>query len=157
MRLKPKWLRDLCSLVFTLYYLVCAERADEVVRKVRGKLSLEHMRVSWNKGTTPYLAFVGRIMRPAHLRIQYRPRQVRIPRPKGSQYTEPIHAWLYFDGPLYELKNHDKVIMDIPGGGFVAWIQDVTTTSLWHGPRKPASRLWRWITRRLPSTLIRLL
>lgn len=120
MRLKPKWFRDTCSMVFTLYYLVCAERADEVVRKVRGKLSLEHMRVSWNKGTTPYLAFIGRMRRPKHLRIQYRPRSIRIPRPKGSPYTEPIRAWLYFDGPLLELKNQDKIIMDIPGGGFVA-------------------------------------
>ena len=120
MRLRPTWFRNLCSMLFTAYYLVCADRADEVVRKVRGKLSLEHMRVSWNKGTTPMLAFISNTLRPAHLKIRYNPRQICIPRPKGSPYTEPVDAWLYFDGPLYELKDQDKVILDVPGGGFVA-------------------------------------
>ena len=120
MRIRPNWLKDFCSMVFTLYYLVNAEHADEMVRKVRGKLSLEHLRVSWNKGETPYLAFVGRLIRPPRLRMRYKPRQIRIPRPKQSPYTEPVHAWLYFDGPLEEMRNQDKVILDIPGGGFVA-------------------------------------
>lgn len=120
MRIRGKWTRHVASMVFTLYYLVCAEQADEMVRKVRGKLSLEHLRVSWNKGTTPTLAFVGRLMRPRHLRIRYKPRQIRIPRPSSSPHKEPIHAWLYFDGPLQDLKDQDKVILDIPGGGFVA-------------------------------------
>jgi len=31
MRIKTGWLRDLCSVVFSLYYLVAAERADEKV------------------------------------------------------------------------------------------------------------------------------
>lgn len=120
MRIRPKWLKDIASMLFTAYYLVCAEAADEVVRKVRGKLSLEHLRVSWNKGTTPYLAFFGRVLRPARLRMRYRPRRIRIPRPVDSPYKKPVHAWLYYDGPLEDLKNQDKVILDVPGGGFVA-------------------------------------
>ena len=35
-------------------------------------------------------------------------------------YKEPIEAWLYFDGPLSALKNHTKLVLDMPGGGFVA-------------------------------------
>lgn len=31
MRIKTRWLRDLCSVVFSLYYLLAAERADEKV------------------------------------------------------------------------------------------------------------------------------
>lgn len=31
MRIKTGWLRDLCSVAFSLYYLVAAERADEKV------------------------------------------------------------------------------------------------------------------------------
>jgi acetyl esterase/lipase len=120
MRLKPKWFKDIASMVFSAYYLFAAEAADDKVRRVRGVIGVEHLRVSWNKGTTPYLAFFGRLMRPRHLRIKYQPRQVRIPRPKGSPYSEPVHAWLYFDGPLSEMKNQDKIILDIPGGGFVS-------------------------------------
>ncbi|KAF2766556.1 alpha/beta-hydrolase [Teratosphaeria nubilosa] len=119
MHMRPKWLKDLASVVFTLYYLVCAEQADEMVRKVRGGLTLEHLRVSWDKPKTPYISAVTRLMRPRALH-RVKPRQLRIPRPHNSSYKEPISAWLYFDGQMRDLKNHDKVVLDIPGGGFVA-------------------------------------
>ncbi|KAF2724163.1 alpha/beta-hydrolase, partial [Polychaeton citri CBS 116435] len=118
MNLRPKWLRDFASMAFSVYYLVCAEQADVKVRKVRGSLTLQHLRVSWNKPTTPYLSAVTRLLRPRLMR--YPPRRLRIARPQASSYSEPIDAWLYFDGPIGALKNHDKIILDIPGGGFVA-------------------------------------
>lgn len=118
MKIRTKWLRDLASMVFTLYYLVAAEQADEKVRKVRGLLTVDHLRVSWQKSTTPYLSFFTRVLRPKMTR--YPPRAIRIPRPASSSYKEPVNAWLYFDGPLSALENHTKVVLDIPGGGFVA-------------------------------------
>lgn len=118
MRIRRKWLRDLASIVFTLYYLVAAEQADEKVRKVRGALTVEHLRVSWNKSTTPYISFINNLLRPRFMR--YPPRKIRLPRPVNSDYTDSIGAWLYFEGPLSELKNHDRVVIDIPGGGFIA-------------------------------------
>jgi acetyl esterase/lipase len=118
MRIRKKWLRDLCSIVFSVYYLIAAEQADEKVRKVRGALTLDHLRVSWNKGTTPYLAFASALLRSRLMK--YPPRAIRIPRPPGSDYKEPVNGWLYFDGPLSALKNHTKLVIDIPGGGFVA-------------------------------------
>jgi acetyl esterase/lipase len=118
MRIRKKWLRDLCSITFSIYYLIAAEQADEKVRKVRGALTLDHLRVSWNKGTTPYLAFASALLRPRLMK--YPPRAIRIPRPPGSYFKEPVKGWLYFDGPLSALKNHTKIVMDIPGGGFVA-------------------------------------
>lgn len=118
MKIRSKWLRDLASIVFSLYYLVAAERADEKVRKVRGMITVEHLRVAWNKGTTPYLGFLQRLMRPRFTR--WPPRQVRIPRPANSDYNEAVSAWLYYDGPLADLAHHSRVVLDIPGGGFVA-------------------------------------
>ncbi|KAI9706396.1 MAG: hypothetical protein M1836_003401 [Candelina mexicana] len=118
MRIRRKWLRDLASMVFSIYYLVAAEQADEKVRKVRGMLTVDHLRVSWNKSTTPYLSLVTKLLRPRLAR--YPPRAIRIPRPSESSYTEPVTGWLYFDGPLSALRNHTKVVIDIPGGGFVA-------------------------------------
>jgi acetyl esterase/lipase len=120
MRIRPIFLNRICSLIFSLYYLVCADQADEVVRKVRGKLSLEHMRVSWNKGRTAPLRWLTPMMTPKHLSMKYSPRHISIPRPKNCPIREPIDAWLYFDGPIKDIKNQDKIIMDIPGGGFVA-------------------------------------
>ncbi|MCJ1368044.1 hypothetical protein MMC16_007183 [Acarospora aff. strigata] len=118
MKIRRKWLRDLASLVFSLYYLIAAEQADEKVRKVRGTLTVDHLRISWNKATTPYLSFFTRLLRPRL--ASYPPRAIRIPRPPESSYKEPVSGWLYFDGPLSALRTQTKVILDIPGGGFVA-------------------------------------
>ncbi|KAI9791846.1 MAG: hypothetical protein M1816_003391 [Peltula sp. TS41687] len=118
MRIRRKWLRDIASIIFSIYYLIAAEQADEKVRKVRGTLTVDHLRVSWNKATTPYLDLLNRLMRPKLTR--YPPRAIRIPRPPESSYGEPVSAWLYFDGPLSALMDHRNVILDIPGGGFVA-------------------------------------
>lgn len=119
MHLRPKWLRHSAEIMFTLYYLVCAEQADEMVRRVRGDLSVEHLRVSWNKPNTPILRFFTSLMRPKFMK-QGRPRPIKIARPQNSDYREPVSAWLYYDGPMEKLKNQHQVVLDIPGGGFVA-------------------------------------
>jgi len=118
MRIKRKGPRDFLSIVFSIYYMICAEQADEKVRKIRATLTVDHLRVAWNKGTTPYLGALTTVMRPRLM--AYPPRKIRIPRPHESSYNEPVHGWLYFDGSLNALKKHDKVVLDIPGGGFVA-------------------------------------
>lgn len=118
MKIRSRWLRDLASIVFSAFYLVAAEKADEKVRKVRGTLTVDHLRVAWNKGTSPYLSFFQGLLRPRFMR--WPPRQLRVPRPANSDYKEPVLAWLYFDGPLADLARHDRIILDIPGGGFVA-------------------------------------
>ncbi|KAJ6199555.1 hormone-sensitive lipase, partial [Bipolaris maydis] len=118
MRIKRKGLRDFLSIVFSIYYMICAEQADEKVRKIRATLTVDHLRVAWNKGTTPYLGALTSLMRPRLM--VYPPRKIRIPRPRASSYKEPVAAWLYFNGPRSALKKHDKIVLDIPGGGFVA-------------------------------------
>ncbi|KAL2002875.1 hypothetical protein VTN02DRAFT_5661 [Thermoascus thermophilus] len=118
MKVKPKWLRDLASLVFSTYYLIAAEQADEKARRFRATLTVDHVRVSWEKSTTPYLAALSRLVRPRFTR--YHPRAIRIPRPPQSSHREPVDAWLYFDGPLSALKEQTCIVLDIPGGGFVA-------------------------------------
>lgn len=118
MHIRRAWLRDLASVACSCYYLACAEQADEKVRKVRQVLTVEHLRIAWNKSTTPYLSALNRLARPRFTR--YGPRAIRIPRPAGSAYAAPVHAWLYFDGPVAALKALDRVVLNIPGGGFVA-------------------------------------
>lgn len=118
MKIRTRWLRDLASMVFSVYYLIAAEKADEKVRKVRGMITVDHMRVAWNKPTTPYLRFMQSILRPRFTR--WPPRQVRIARPPQSDYKDPVSAWLYYDGPLADLDHHNGLVLDAPGGGFVA-------------------------------------
>ncbi|KAI6263152.1 hypothetical protein MCOR27_010634 [Pyricularia oryzae] len=118
MKIRNKWLRNICSIVFTVFYLFQAEAADERVRKVRSNLNIDYLRVSWNKGVTPYLSFLTRLVRPRYTR--WPPRQIRIPRPSTSDFQEPVSGWLYFDGPLADLVHHNRIVLDVPGGGFVA-------------------------------------
>lgn len=118
MRIRSRRLRDLASVLFSAFYLFAADKADEKVRKVRANITVEHLRVSWNKGTTPYLSFFQGLTRPRFTR--WPPREVRIRRPAESDYDDPVSAWLYYDGPIADMLQHDKVILDIPGGGFVA-------------------------------------
>ncbi|KAI0974999.1 alpha/beta-hydrolase [Xylaria arbuscula] len=118
MKIKRKWLRDIASMAFTVFYMVAAERADEKVRKVRGMLTVDHLRVSWDKGKSPYLGALQNLMRPRFTR--WPPRAIRIPRPNTSDYKEPVSGWIYYDGPISDLEHINKVILDVPGGGFVA-------------------------------------
>ncbi|RPB04132.1 alpha/beta-hydrolase [Choiromyces venosus 120613-1] len=118
MRIKTGWLRDLCSVVFSLYYLVAAEKADEKVRRVRATITVDHLRVSWNKSQTPYLKALTTLLDPAPNR--FGPRHIRISRPKESVYITSVDAWLYFEGTREELKHCTKMILNFPGGGFVA-------------------------------------
>ncbi|EJT71873.1 hormone-sensitive lipase [Gaeumannomyces tritici R3-111a-1] len=118
MKIRNKWLRDFCSIIFTGFYLFQTEKADEKVRKVRANLTVEHLRVSWNKGVSPYIAFLQSLISPRFSR--WPPRQIRIPRPATSDFKEPVNGWLYYDGPLSDLEHHNKMVLDFPGGGFVA-------------------------------------
>lgn len=118
MRIRNKRIRDLASILCTIYYLIAAEQADEKVRKIRAVLTVDHLRVAWNKPNTPYLSHFTSLMRPRF--TKYRPRRIRISRPKHSNYKEPVTAWMYFDGTLADLEQQENIVLDIPGGGFVA-------------------------------------
>ena len=117
MPIRRKWLRDICGPLFTVYYLFAAEQADEKVRKVRATVTLDHLRVSWNKSTAPYLKEIASILAP---RMGVTPRHIKIARPQESSYDEPINAVLYYTGTRAQLFECRKVVLDFSGGGFVA-------------------------------------
>ena len=120
MWIRPRWLRDIACIAGTLYYLICAEQADEYVRKIRaGGCDIDHMRVAWNKGRTPYIKMASWLSRPSWC-MKTLPIRSQIQRPEGSAYKEPIDFWLYYDKPQEMLSKETKIILDIPGGGFVA-------------------------------------
>ena len=47
-------------------------------------------------------------------------RELQIERPTDSNYNKPISAWLIYTGSLEELARSSDLILDFPGGGFVA-------------------------------------
>jgi hypothetical protein len=56
MNLRPAWLKDLCSILFTGYYLVWATEADEKLRRFRALPTVEMLRVTWEKTNNPYVS-----------------------------------------------------------------------------------------------------
>ncbi|PVG00364.1 alpha/beta-hydrolase [Serendipita vermifera] len=135
MNIKPKWLRDICSILFSVYYLIYAHEADEKLRKYRATCTVETLRITWEKLNNPYLRLFSYLERPS-LPVA---RQILLPRPANSKHRKPITGWLFWARPEPELETATDLILDIPGGGFVSL-----------GPRHHEERLRRWalVTRR---------
>ncbi|EGG06792.1 hormone-sensitive lipase [Melampsora larici-populina 98AG31] len=127
-----KWMRDVLSLLFSGYYLVYANEADEKLRQYRAVPTVEILRVTWEKTSNPFVQFFTRKNRP---NISIR-RKFILPRPSGSKYTKPITCWLYFARPELDLVRCRNLIMDVPGGGFIAM-----------SPMHHEDRLIRWTMR----------
>jgi len=47
-------------------------------------------------------------------------RKILLPRPEGSFYDRPVTAYLFFAPPETQLGEATELILDFPGGGFVA-------------------------------------
>ncbi|KAG9004786.1 hypothetical protein FRB90_010716, partial [Tulasnella sp. 427] len=107
MTIKQKWLRDIASIVFSLYYLLYADAADELVSHAPEASSALHARDASH--------YLGKDEQP--IRVQ---RKILIPRPKGSKYKENMIGWLYFYGTQEQLAKTTELIFDCPGGGFIA-------------------------------------
>ena len=60
-------------------------------------------------------------------------RKIMINRPASSKHTRPITTWLFFAGSDAELAKATDLILDFPGGGFVAM-----------GPSHHEERLRSW-------------
>lgn len=51
-------------------------------------------------------------------------RKILLPRPSTSTYDRPITVHIYFAPPAPHLHNTTDLILDFPGGGFVAMSPD---------------------------------
>jgi len=111
-----KWLRDLLSILFSGYYLIYATEADEKLRRYRAVPTVEVLRITWEKTSNPIIQLFTRRHRPS-IPIK---RKFIFPRPYGSKYTKPITCWLYSARSDFELVRTKNLILDVPGGGFIA-------------------------------------
>lgn len=122
MNIKPKWLRDILSLVFSFMYLFDSEAADEKVRKYRACTTIDTLRVSWEKTLNPYIRLVTYFDR-GYLAVR---NDIFIPRPRIESPTsfpnvpkDKIGARLYCSIPIIQCRTVDKLVFFVPGGGFV--------------------------------------
>ncbi|OCF35405.1 hormone-sensitive lipase [Kwoniella heveanensis BCC8398] len=134
MNIRPKWLKDIASMLFTGYYLLWATEGDEVLRKFRAVCSVEMLRVTWEKTKNPYVRLITTFHRPRLSTV----RNVTIPRPPTSSRASlpPVSAMLFFHGSEAELAKATELVVDYPGGGFIAM-----------GPECHEERLRSWAKR----------
>jgi acetyl esterase/lipase len=135
MAIRPKWLKDICSLVFGVYYLMWATEGDEVLRRYRALCSVEMLRTTWEKTfINPYLRGVMKLRMPKVPIVRY----VYINRPPTSSRANnpPVKAMLLFNGTEKQLARATELVMDFPGGGFIAM-----------GPECHEERLRTWAIR----------
>ena len=117
MNLKPKWLRDIASVVFSLIYLFNSEAAENKVRKFRECSTIDIMRVSWEKQLNPYIRFVSYFHRGFIPVLK----DVSIPRPQKPSPTSfpnkslpSIKARLYCSKPWDQVKSIRKLVFQVP-------------------------------------------
>ncbi|KAI9511164.1 Alpha/Beta hydrolase protein [Russula earlei] len=132
MKIRQKWLRDICSIIFSVYYIIYANEADEKLRKFRAAPTVEMLRVTWEKTSNPILQFISH-KKPVALR-----RKILLPRPDSSPYRRPITIYLFYSpphprNPLSLFPLECNLIFDVPGGGFISM-----------GPEHHEERLRSW-------------
>ncbi|ESK96573.1 hormone-sensitive lipase [Moniliophthora roreri MCA 2997] len=113
--IRPKWLRDICSLLFSVYYIIYANEGDEKLRRFRAVPTVEMLRATWEKTSNPYIRAFTRLRMPS-LPIA---RKIILPRPKSSHYQRPITAYLFYALPVHQLSEATELVLDFPGGGFI--------------------------------------
>jgi len=113
--LKVRWppLRHALMVALSVYYLIFFRRAENKVDAFRRSMTHESVRSCWEKGTTPVLAFIDRLARK---RCQMDLVPLKIRSPDGHD----IECKIFFDGSAEELANQSKLVLDLPGGGFIA-------------------------------------
>ncbi|KAG2207143.1 hypothetical protein INT47_012196 [Mucor saturninus] len=117
MPFKPVWLRHILSILFSAYYLVFADAAEEKVRRFRSTISIEQMRNSWEKvAQNPILEVASKILRP---RLTIRD-ILSVDRPLYHQDLPPIEVYRYYTGKKETFADHDTILLQFPGGGFVS-------------------------------------
>ncbi|KAI0028612.1 Alpha/Beta hydrolase protein [Vararia minispora EC-137] len=133
MNIRPKWFRELCSILFSAYYIIYANEADEKLRRFRAVPTVEMLRATWNKTSNPIIRLAAI---PERVAIY---RKLLLARPSNSPYTRPITVYLFFSpgdssvDPTTAFGDQQDLILDFPGGGFVAM-----------SPEHHEERLRRW-------------
>ncbi|KAJ1722282.1 hypothetical protein LPJ53_003295 [Coemansia erecta] len=132
MTVRPRPLRHVLSILFSIYYLVFTNRGVEKVRKVRALITVDHLRVSWNKGVDNPLLRLVRRLHSSKLTVS---RIVSVPDKAEQQLgesdsssgrlsdvaeLEPAKCHIMYAGDPATFASCRYIVLNYPGGGFVS-------------------------------------
>ncbi|KAJ2389193.1 hypothetical protein GGI05_003572, partial [Coemansia sp. RSA 2603] len=132
MSVKPRPLRHVLSILFSIYYLIFTNRGVEKVRKVRALITVDHLRVSWNKGVDNPLLSLVRRLHSSKLSVN---RVVSVPakteqqpgednsssgRLSDTAELEPAKCHIMYAGDPTTFASCRYIVLNYPGGGFVS-------------------------------------
>jgi len=106
-------LRHGLMLLLAGYYTFNFRRAENKVEAFRRSMTHESIRACWEKGGTPVLAAVDRLTRK---RCEVELELIPIRSPDGHD----IETRLFYNKPLSSLASERALLLDFPGGGFIA-------------------------------------
>ncbi|KAF9398993.1 hypothetical protein BGX21_006950 [Mortierella sp. AD011] len=116
--IRPKVLRDTMSAIFSVYYLFFPKRAVEKNNIMLQTITATHMRRSWEKMMHPLIRLMTWINAP---RLGVRKQiKLKLSKEAGDYSDSVITLTIFFKGSEEELAKAEAIILDIPGGGFVA-------------------------------------
>ncbi|RKP14439.1 Alpha/Beta hydrolase protein [Piptocephalis cylindrospora] len=118
MNIRPIWARHFFSCLFSIYFLVFADQADEVSRKYRATLTVEQIRTSMERGRNPIIRFLNILERPSMGLVR------KICLPRSNPHLAPITLYLFHPGPPSTLVHTVELVLNFPGGGFVSMSPD---------------------------------
>ncbi|KAG0292607.1 hypothetical protein BGZ96_003942 [Linnemannia gamsii] len=116
--IRPKILRDTMSAVFSVFYLFFPKRAVEKNNMMLKVITATHMRRSWEKMLHPVIRLMTWVNAP-RLGIR-REIVVRLTKEGGYHSDSEVVVTIMFKGSEEEYARSESIILDIPGGGFVA-------------------------------------
>ena len=123
LKIKPKWLRDIASVLATAYYLVAYETATAKCTKFRAQPTVQMLSASWEKQKNWIFNTVIKLSLPTlgYTDVKYFPRNSEEwGYNEGDVKTISTKTHLYFSGSKLEFMNQQDIIFFIPGGGWLA-------------------------------------
>ncbi|KAF9101606.1 hypothetical protein BGX29_005458 [Mortierella sp. GBA35] len=116
--IRPKVLRDTMSAIFSVYYLFFPKRAVEKNNMMLKTITATHMRRSWEKMLHPVIRLMTWVNAPK-LGIR-RELTIRLTTAEGYHSDSEVTVTILFKGTEEEYVRSETIILNIPGGGFVA-------------------------------------
>ena len=121
LRVPFKPLRDTAMALLAVYYVIFSKAADSKVQSFRSGLTVEQIKACFEKGDHPLLkAFNTLTTKTAKIHDQKIFIPTSPPLTPSDTVIPAVECSLFYDKPLSSLASESRLVLDLPGGGFIA-------------------------------------